>query len=657
MASNALIFWKQFVETGHIDTADLNPVINRSWQRCRDLKVCYDRSLGTDVLTGERFRDKLEKNIQLVKAAIPVMNDLFGVLRGFGFMVILADCEGTILKTLVDEGFSRQAGEVMLREGANWGEQIQGTNAIGTSLAEHKPVNIIGHEHYVMTNHNIACSAVPIFGVDGSIIGTLDATGEANKGSKRISGMVGMAVRSIERELQMAHLQQGFDEYKSCYRNIIDLIREGTIMVDETGMIKEISPVAGQLLGINPDEFLGVSYEELFTANKIWIMDSSVFDTGELSISPKHGSSLVSARARRIYGSDGEAKGLLALLSPGKFPAGKSQPQGVEQPVVGTGCEVRFTFNHIIGQSEQIRDVISVCRRVSKSSSTVLLTGATGSGKEMLAQAIHHESPRSGYPFIAVNCAAIPAELVESELFGYEEGAFTGAMKGGSTGKFELADGGTIFLDEIGDMPLRAQVSLLRVLQEKQLCRVGGYKPKQIDVRVIAATHRNLTEMVADAKFREDLFFRLNVVNINIPALRERPEDIELLANFFLQKFKNELGSRLLDFSPEAMASLREYTWPGNVRELENVIEGLVNTADGNIVTPNNLPARIIHSRQNPAEPETRCNLKDIERAAIIQAVADCRGSIVDAAVKLGIGRSTMYRKVKEFEINLKNFN
>ncbi len=321
--------------------------------------------------------------------------------------------------------------------------------------------------------------------------------------------------------------------------------------------------------------------------------------------------------------------------------------------VHGKGNSIRFTFDQIIGQNEYLQQVITMCKKVARNNSTILLNGETGTGKEMIAQSIHYESNRSEGPFVAVNCAAIPAELIESELFGYDDGAFTGARKGGSPGKFELANGGTIFLDEIGDMSARAQVSVLRVLQEKQLCRIGGRQSKPVDVRVIAATHRNLQDMVEKGLFRQDLFFRLNVVNIYIPPLRNRRGDVELLMNYFMEKYKNILGRPQLKISREAIQRLLSYSWPGNVRELENIIEGLVNVVEGEIIYPEHLPQVLTEDNANFVSVKKGMTLKDMEREAIIQAVKDCAGSLSAAALKLDIGRSTLYRKIKEYEIDL----
>lgn len=650
MDNNALALWNQFIESGK--TEKVNPVISRSWQRSRKFDVNHDYIEKTEVLNHYRLVERIEERKHFVEVAIPVMEELYSFLRGLGFMVVLADHEGYILKAMIDDSFRREASSLMLIEGANWSEKSKGTNAIGTSLTEGESVKIFGHEHYVRENHIIACAAVPIFGSDGQIMGTLDVTGESKKGNERIFRMVNFSAKSIERELQMNNLYKKLNLYKAKYDGLFDLMREGAVMVEEDGTVSQISQIAAKVLGIKENECLGANIEELFNLNSMWVLDSSSGDTKEITISPKHGSSLVNARARRLYGPEGKPGGMVAIVGPSPSVVQNQENKPVPASHANANS-AKFSFSQIIGNSDYLQQVISMCKRVARNNSTILVSGETGTGKEMLAQAIHHASTRSNCPFVAVNCAAIPSELIESELFGFEDGAFTGARKGGSPGKFEIANGGTIFLDEIGDMSARAQVSLLRVLQEKQLCRVGGRQNKPIDVRVIAATHRNLTEMVEEGTFRQDLFFRLNVVNVYIPPLRSRKGDIDLLVAFFMNKYKSVIGRPQLVMSPEAMEIFSAYSWPGNVRELENLIEGLVNIVEGDIIKVEHLPKIMFEEKEEPVPDTTGMTLKDIEKAAIIQAIKECSGSLSAAAIKLDIGRSTLYRKLKEYEIDV----
>mgnify|MGYP001171381996 FL=1 len=297
------------------------------------------------------------------------------------------------------------------------------------------------------------------------------------------------------------------------------------------------------------------------------------------------------------------------------------------------------------GQKEKIK-------KIAPSDLSVLITGESGTGKELVAQSIHQLSNRSGKPFISVNCAAIPEHLFESELFGYEEGAFTGARKGGKKGKFQLADGGTLFLDEIGDMPLKTQVKLLRVLQEDEINALGAEMPQKVDVRVIAATNLPLDELVKEGKFRKDLYYRINVMEIYLPPLRERPEDIKIIANYLLTKVTNKTGKRVIHFSDDVIDLFHHYTWPGNIRELENIIESAVYLCSGETIELADLPARALTNQEDETNSYYLHDiLKDTEKRTIKKVLQLTRNNKKAAAEKLGISLSTIYEKIKEYQL------
>lgn len=316
------------------------------------------------------------------------------------------------------------------------------------------------------------------------------------------------------------------------------------------------------------------------------------------------------------------------------------------------------TFHHIIGESGKITIAKNLAQRASRTSSTVLLTGESGTGKEVFAHAIHNAGSRSNGPFIKVNCAALPEQLLESELFGYAEGAFTGARKGGKPGKFELADHGTVFLDEIGDMSLSMQAKLLRVIQEREIERVGGTESVQVDVRLIAATNRDLPRMIAQNAFRLDLYYRLNVVTIELPALRERLEDIKPLTKFIIARLNQKLGTFIEGVSNEALEILCHYHWPGNIRELENVLERAINVSDERFLYPEHLPVQIRQAVDSGipfyGQKTLEQGIFEAERAILITALRRAKGNKVQAAKELGIHRSALYKKLARH--NLLNY-
>ncbi|GMO01272.1 sigma-54 interaction domain-containing protein [Parageobacillus thermoglucosidasius] len=328
----------------------------------------------------------------------------------------------------------------------------------------------------------------------------------------------------------------------------------------------------------------------------------------------------------------------------------------------------RFSLDDVIGSSPAITALKEQVMKIAKSESTVLIRGESGTGKEVLAQSIHRLSHRNKGPFVAINCAAIPEALLESELFGYEEGAFTGAKKGGKPGRFELAKGGTLFLDEIGDMPLYLQAKLLRVLQERRIERVGGTKSIEVDVRIIAATHKDLESMIANNQFREDLYFRLNVIPLYVPPLRERKEDLYELIQYYMHKFCKRFGKEPKRFSSQALKKIFNYRWPGNIRELENMVEYIVNLEIGDLVTVSSLPAPIREmpedqhrdTAEETHEPQTVSHLSkslykvnEVEEQLIIQALQRFGTSTEGkrkAAEALGISLATLYRKLEKMK-------
>jgi two-component system NtrC family response regulator len=317
----------------------------------------------------------------------------------------------------------------------------------------------------------------------------------------------------------------------------------------------------------------------------------------------------------------------------------------------------RYKYGNIIGKSKPMQGIYEMISKVAQSKASVLITGPSGTGKELIAKAIHYDSPRKDRPFISVNCGALTETLLESELFGHEKGAFTGAVSM-KKGRFELADGGTLFLDEVGDMPPPLQVKLLRVLQEMEFERVGGTKTIKVDVRVLSASNQNIKEVVAEGNFREDLFYRLNVINIEVPSLTERTEDIRLLVNHFIEKYRQDEGKERIELSPEAWKILYSYTWPGNVRELENIIERAVVLKADQVIGPEDMPPELSEKRQEveverfiPLDAPLQKTLEQIEEKLIRRALDQCDNVQSHAAEMLGITKSLIQHKMKKYNI------
>jgi len=454
---------------------------------------------------------------------------------------------------------------------------------------------------------------------------------------------------------------------------ILDGIMEnphiGIITVDTLGMINKVNKTYLDLLGLKEEKVLNKHIHEVTPHSRL----PEVLRTREVHLADHwlvNGHDTIVFRMPlykdgKLIGAMGQS---LVLGAAGAKVLSKKlkdleRELTVYKNVVSSIYSSKYCFESIVGEDASLRNVKSIAQRASNTGSTVLILGESGTGKELFANAIHKASSRTNRPFVRVNCAALPDNLLESELFGYEEGAFTGARKGGKPGKFEMANHGTIFLDEIGDMPLAMQAKLLIVLQEREVERVGGTKPIRVDVQVIAATNRNLEDMMKKGKFREDLYYRLNVVTLNVPSLRERPQDIYLLINYLLPKLSQRLLTQVEKVSEEALQLLCSYDWPGNVRELENLLERAINLADLNqdsCLSPEYFPSLsrlVVQPLQSiqPVDVEGIDNLgeavRKMEEETIRRVLERTHNNKAQTAKILGLNKSVLYRKLRKYQL------
>lgn len=453
-----------------------------------------------------------------------------------------------------------------------------------------------------------------------------------------------------------------FSEYFiEMMEKIFDPIPVPIILVDHDTKVVMINQVFADFLGQNREDIIGkkvahvdptTRFPEVFKKRRSEIAWKHQFSNGRTAI--VHRIPVLDEQKRVQYGF-----GMLLFEDVQEFRDIISKNKLLESELKKAKSQLKeirgakYSWDSIIGNSERMQQSLYLSKKSAETTSNVLLLGESGTGKELFAHAIHNGSERAHEKFVKINCAAIPAELLESELFGYVEGAFTGAKRGGKVGKFELAEKGTIFLDEIGEMPLSMQVKLLRVLQEKEVERVGGNKTVEVDVRVIAATNQNLESMIAEGTFREDLFYRLNVMAIEIPPLRERDGDLILLAEKLLEKVAEELGKIVPDIAPSTVAILEDYDWAGNVRELENVLERALNLAESTEILPIHLPYAI--TRHHVHKKVKQGSLKDImeetEKEMVLSIMKETGGNKRKAAEKLDISRSSLYDKLEKYEI------
>lgn len=540
--------------------------------------------------------------------------------------------------------------EMGIVEGADMSEESTGTNAIGTAIKENCSLQISGDEHYIYVYNVWTCSTAIIHNEEENIIGCLNLTGRRQLVHPHSLGLVVAAVKSIENQLEAEKSQNELFKTYQYLNKVIDSINSGIFAVDTNGLIKAINNSACVMLNIKKENIINGSVQNIL-CNWEYILDTlnsgKRYENKEIIYSNINKKKRFNLTAYSIRNKNGIITGVVVMF--------KDMMNVYNLVNKYTGMLATYTFDDIVGKSEKFIKVMRQAKKISNSPSTVLIQGESGTGKELIAHSIHNNSNRKNNSFVAINCGAIPKSLIESELFGYEEGAFTGAKRGGYAGKFELASGGTLFLDEIGEMPLDMQVNLLRVLQEGFFTRIGGNRYINIDVRIIAATNKDLKAEVKKGTFREDLYYRLSVIPICVPPLRERPEDIEILIEHFLNIKSIKLNKAIPNIESDIYEELINYSWPGNVREIENCIENIVNM-DGNVSL--NFETKFFDKQQqnlnrNNLELELY-SLAQLEKKAIINCIQKCNGNVTKVSKILGINRSTLYSKIKKYNIILK---
>ena len=638
--------WRQCVETGQVNSSLINQIISKSWERCLKYKTSPYQA-ERYCLTEKQLQKALIVNQKLIEVALPFMQKIYQFVAGSGFVVVLLDNNCNILELVGDKGVLES--HPHLAKGENWREEYKGTNAMGTMLLERKPIQIYAKEHFCQINHSLTCSAAPIMDANQKLIGILDISGDYKYVHAHTLGMVVAAVGAIENQLG---LEQANEKVNMAYEQlnaVVDAMSDGLISFDDTGRIIRINATAKKILGVKGDSALGQELRNVLHTNYIEqsiLIENGILNDHEMLLDIPSGQIHFTTSARAIKGVQGRVCGGVMTMR---------EIKQIRKLVTRmTGAQARFSFDDIIGNSKPLEEAIKLAKQTATSNSSIMLYGESGTGKEIFAQAIHNKSLYYNGPFIAINCAAIPRELIESELFGYEEGAFTGAKKGGRPGKFELASGGTIFLDEIGDMPLETQATLLRVLQEKHINRLGGVKSVPVDCRIIAATNKDLYKQVNKGYFRLDLYYRLNVITITIPPLRERQGDILELAKYFIDKLSSQLDKQELTLSTQVEELLLSYWWPGNVRELQNAMERAINVVTGQCIYPQHLPEKIKRIKEGKKRRDSQAlSLEEAEKQTILRAIFFFRGNISRAADGLGIGRNTLYRKLKNYGIDL----
>ena len=621
------------------DDKIVSEIIKESWERCRAFGV--DREHGKGKRVSEPEMDEIfKKNEGLMSVAIPLMKRMYQVVKGSGFSVMLTDGNGYVLETIGDEDIMKKAEELNFLKGAIWTEEAVGTNAIGTAIHIDQPLQTIGTQHYCKTQHSWTCSAAPIHDEKGNVIGCIDMSGESEKAHIHTLGMVITAAYSIESQMEIIRSN-------TLINATFSSINDGMIILDENMKISRLNEQACEILGYSSQE-LTKKDMNLITKDRELKSEISAIDEYyqnlDYAIYTRDGKMIKCIIKAVPVKSSGKSMGTVITFKP------SSQINKIVNKVAG--YKAVYRFRDIVTNDRKMKETISYARKIADTDCSVMITGESGTGKELFAQAIHNHSYRAEEPFLAINCALIPGELIESELFGYEKGAFTGADKSGRPGKFEIADGGTVFLDEIGEMPLEMQSKLLRFLDNKKINRIGASYEKTVDVRIIAATNRDLLEEISKNNFRLDLYYRLSVMNIEIIKLDDRKEDIELLARHFTEKL-NEAHDKKKTLSSWYIDSLKSRSWKGNVRELQNVVfrDYYLCESDELTVSSGEMIMNDLEPEKQKNVPSEIIDIGQAEAANIMTVLSSCGWDVQRAAEIFGMSRATLYRKMKKYEI------
>ncbi len=614
-----------------LKTASPSALLKRSWER--SVVHGVDSSIAKDaILEAAVFKQYREQSAALLRELYPTIESLACWLKDSYSIVAVCDPSGFILESVGDPLFLKDTEKIQVQNGACWSEQVRGTNSAGTVIIEKVPLAVVGNEHFLKSNHSIYCAASPIFDKSGHLLAVLDISGSAERYHPSLLGIVDLAARTFEDWLLIRKAER---------QTIISLTPEQTgkhrllLALDEDGVITGANREARAHFHLDNTSLGQVQLANLLSdvepllkrhmgapaAEKTFHLHSVGTD------SPWLASVLIDSRPY-VSPAATTTSNLYA-----KAP-GQTKPFSIS----------RYTFDDIYGTDEAFLSSVRLAKRAAATEYTVNITGESGTGKDIISQAIHCASARAKKPFIALNCGAISKSLLESELFGYEAGAFTGAKQTGHPGKIEQAHEGTLFLDEIAELPMEMQVALLRVLQDFTVTRVGGTKSIHVNVRIITATHADLWKKVQEGSFRADLFYRLQGVPIALPPLRERADRLQL-ARYLLKGIEAELMQSPLWFTPETERLILDYPWPGNVRQLTSALRGAAFLSDCGAIGISCFPDYIL--ADYPRDTQIDTSLKHTGDRVIMEALQMNGGNVSQTARMLGIGRNTVYRRMK----------
>ncbi|MGN4926931.1 sigma-54-dependent Fis family transcriptional regulator [Bacillus cereus group sp. MYBK14-1] len=606
--------WKKFINEGVLDSNRINERISESWHRCKQANVNPHMNKGQKILSSNFFQDQKKKSEIFLDIAIPQIQNMRKTIDELQMMALLIDPDGYVLSLSGNKQTLKRAKHINFIEGVKWTEAAVGTNAIGTALEIEEAIMISGTEHYSVASHSWSCAAAPIHNDDGKLIGVLDFSCPIEFSHPYMLGMVTSIAHAIERECSIR-----------VHQNELHLIHRFLDVIDSDEQVvicnhRDVIVSASKSVRERVTNWSRMKLEDLVHHGLETKLEIPVYSNERMIGKCMY---LKENKQMNTYSAFTFIKGI--------------------------------TFPGVTGTSKAFQHTLEEIKLVSPTDASVYVCGETGVGKEYVARAIHENSPRKDGPFIAVNCGSLPKELMESELFGYDEGAFTGARRQGYKGKFEQANGGTLFLDEIGEVPPEMQVALLRVLQERTITPIGSSKEVPVNIRIITATHKDLLRLVEEGKFRQDLYYRLHVYPLYVPSLIERKEDIP----YFIQHFCERKNWNVV-FPKSICNQFLQHTWPGNIRELVNTLERIYILSQGREICEKQVAFLIQTMMGNQQQLELQVENKTehtlnfrekIQRDSMIEALQKTNGNVSLAAKLLDVPRSTFYKRMQKYKL------
>jgi len=650
-----------------------NDVVTRSWSRClNEYRLHPDKAREPAVISRAALEERRTRQADVIDCARYEMTTLYQQLADADSAVVLTDTDGVIVHMVTSTEFAAEMGPLGLRPGGMWSETEAGTNGMGTCLAAAAPISVRREDHFFTQFTQLTCSAVPVYDPSGHITAVLDVSSRSSMMQQHLLVLLGMTARMIENRLIDRRFRNAHPLHFHSRPEFVYTLHEGKLAVGDDGRILAANRSALFQLGLQSvDEIRSRHIEDFFQTSLEDMLQRSTQSSFHPIVTFRANAALRFFAVARRPATESDAP-MRTLASAGGSSAGTSS--------ISTRPAPRLASSRAAAQSPTFKDLrlsahLETARRVIARQTPVLLCGETGSGKEVFARAVHEASPHAGGAFVAINCASLPETLIESELFGYRAGAFTGAQRTGRRGKILQADGGTLFLDEIADMPIDLQARLLRVLDERQVTPLGTEETHPVDFQLISASHQRLPDLVREGRFREDLYYRLSGIELLLPALRERSDKRELIHGVLEAE-----GGHGVALSAEAERLLMDYAWPGNIRQLRHVLRTAAALADGATIECAHLPALqgsaappapvlavplalvppsianapLAHASADNASAPLKLNpIQANERQVLLQMLEQHRWNVSNVAKALDVSRNTLYRKLHKLHIEI----